>query len=111
MLGRYRYSLVAHWPVHAPTHPVVARLTADPLSSTPTSTTAAPGRPFVLSRRYVPRGLPTQEHDMTTTDTRRLSLLTPTGHLTLGNLLGALRPMAAEQDGPTASTASPTCTP
>ena len=32
-----------------------------------------------------------------TTDHRRLSLLTPTGHLTLGNLLGALRPMAAEQ--------------
>jgi tryptophanyl-tRNA synthetase len=29
--------------------------------------------------------------------TRRLSLLTPSGHLTLGNLLGALRPMAAEQ--------------
>jgi tryptophanyl-tRNA synthetase len=28
---------------------------------------------------------------------RRLSLLTPSGHLTLGNLLGALRPMAAEQ--------------
>jgi tryptophanyl-tRNA synthetase len=28
---------------------------------------------------------------------RRLSLLKPTGHLTLGNLLGALRPMAAEQ--------------
>ena len=34
---------------------------------------------------------------MTPTDTRRLSLLTPSGHLTLGNLLGALRPMAAEQ--------------
>ena len=32
-----------------------------------------------------------------TTDHRRLSLLTPTGQLTLGNLLGALRPMAAEQ--------------
>ena len=29
--------------------------------------------------------------------TRRLSLLKPTGHLTLGNLLGALRPMAAAQ--------------
>jgi tryptophanyl-tRNA synthetase len=29
---------------------------------------------------------------------RRLSLLTPSGRLTLGNLLGALRPMAAEQD-------------
>jgi len=29
--------------------------------------------------------------------TRRLSLIKPTGHLTLGNLLGALRPMAAEQ--------------
>jgi tryptophanyl-tRNA synthetase len=28
---------------------------------------------------------------------RRLSLLKPTGHLTLGNLLGALRPMAAGQ--------------
>ncbi len=35
---------------------------------------------------------------MPTTDTtRRLSLLKPTGHLTLGNLLGALRPMAAQQ--------------
>ena len=32
-----------------------------------------------------------------TTTTRRLSLLKPTGHLTLGNLLGALRPMAAGQ--------------
>jgi tryptophanyl-tRNA synthetase len=33
----------------------------------------------------------------TTSPDRRLSLLTPSGHLTLGNLLGALRPMAAEQ--------------
>jgi tryptophanyl-tRNA synthetase len=33
----------------------------------------------------------------TTSTNRRLSLLTPSGHLTLGNLLGALRPMAAEQ--------------
>lgn len=31
------------------------------------------------------------------TDRRNLSLLTPSGHLTLGNLLGALRPMAAGQ--------------
>lgn len=31
---------------------------------------------------------------MLTTRTRSLSLLTPSGHLTLGNLLGALRPMA-----------------
>jgi tryptophanyl-tRNA synthetase len=30
--------------------------------------------------------------------TRHLSLLKPSGHLTLGNLLGALRPMAAAQD-------------
>lgn len=30
---------------------------------------------------------------------RQLSLLTPSGHLTLGNLLGALRPMAAAQGG------------
>ncbi|MBA2955601.1 tryptophan--tRNA ligase [Nocardioides sp. MAH-18] len=30
-------------------------------------------------------------------DRRTLSLLTPSGHLTLGNLLGALRPMAAGQ--------------
>lgn len=30
--------------------------------------------------------------------TRSLSLLTPSGRLTLGNLLGALRPMAARQD-------------
>jgi tryptophanyl-tRNA synthetase len=29
---------------------------------------------------------------------RRLSLLTPSGRLTLGNYLGALRPMAAAQD-------------
>ena len=34
---------------------------------------------------------------MAITDTRRLSLLKPTGHLTLGNYLGALRGMAAEQ--------------
>ena len=32
-----------------------------------------------------------------TLPTRRLSLLTPSGHLTLGNLLGALRGMAADQ--------------
>jgi tryptophanyl-tRNA synthetase len=32
-----------------------------------------------------------------THDTRRLSLLTPSGHLTLGNLLGALRGMVVEQ--------------
>ncbi len=31
------------------------------------------------------------------TDRRNLSLITPSGHLTLGNLLGALRPMAAGQ--------------
>jgi tryptophanyl-tRNA synthetase len=30
--------------------------------------------------------------------TRTLSLLTPSGHLTLGNYLGALRPMATRQD-------------
>ncbi len=41
---------------------------------------------------------------------RSLSLLKPTGHLTLGSQLGALRPMAAGQHEPTASTASPTCT-
>jgi tryptophanyl-tRNA synthetase len=29
---------------------------------------------------------------------RSLSLITPTGHLTLGNLLGALRGMVAAQD-------------
>ena len=34
----------------------------------------------------------------TTSLDRRLSLLTPSGRLTLGNLLGALRPMAAEQE-------------
>ena len=32
------------------------------------------------------------------TRSRALSLLKPTGHLTLGNLLGALRPMAAQQE-------------
>lgn len=31
-------------------------------------------------------------------DSRHLSLLTPSGHLTLGNHLGALRQMAAAQD-------------
>jgi tryptophanyl-tRNA synthetase len=36
-------------------------------------------------------------HTPTSRATRRLSLLKPTGHLTLGNLLGALRPMAAAQ--------------
>jgi tryptophanyl-tRNA synthetase len=36
-----------------------------------------------------------------TTPERRLSLLTPSGHLTLGNLLGALRGMAAGQDSAT----------
>ncbi len=40
--------------------------------------------------------------------TRTLSLLTPSGRLTLGNLLGALRPMASARTTP--STASPTCT-
>ncbi len=35
------------------------------------------------------------------TNERRLSLLTPSGHLTLGNLLGALRGMADEQDSGT----------
>lgn len=34
---------------------------------------------------------------MNTTDTVRLSLLKPTGHLTLGNYLGALRPMRESQ--------------
>jgi tryptophanyl-tRNA synthetase len=38
-------------------------------------------------------------HATTTSGPRRLSMLKPTGHLTLGNLLGALRPMAAAQDG------------
>lgn len=33
-----------------------------------------------------------------TSPTRTLSLLTPSGRLTLGNLLGALRPMQAQQD-------------
>ena len=37
--------------------------------------------------------IPGARHDPTT-----LSLLTPSGRLTLGNLLGALRPMAAQQD-------------
>jgi tryptophanyl-tRNA synthetase len=35
------------------------------------------------------------------TNERRLSLLTPSGHLTLGNLLGALRGMVAAQDSGT----------
>ena len=33
-----------------------------------------------------------------TPSTRRLSLLTPSGHLTIGNPLGALRGMAAQQE-------------
>ena len=41
--------------------------------------------------------------------TRTLSLLTPSGRLTLGSLLGALRPMARSART-TPSTASPTCT-
>ena len=41
---------------------------------------------------------------------RNLSLLTPTGRLTLGNLLGALRRWRAARTTATASTASPTCT-
>ena len=40
--------------------------------------------------------------------TRTLSLLTPSGRLTLGSYLGALRPMPAARRTP--STASPTCT-
>ncbi len=36
---------------------------------------------------------------MSSTPSRRLSLLTPSGRLTLGNLLGALRPMRAAQAG------------
>ena len=41
---------------------------------------------------------------MDRTSSRRLSLFTPSGRLTLGNLLGALRPMVADQH--TAGTAS-----
>ena len=42
---------------------------------------------------------------------RNLSLITPSGRLTLGNHLGAFRGMVAAQEPPaTASTASPTCT-
>ncbi len=40
---------------------------------------------------------PTNLTDPPSPLSRRLSLLKPTGHLTLGNYLGALRPMAAEQ--------------
>ena len=70
-----------------PLNRVVARLTADPCSSTPSSTTAAPGRPYAAC---APVGATRpKEPNMTT-----LSLLTPSGRLTLGNLLGALRPMA-----------------
>ncbi|MBS41771.1 MAG: tryptophan--tRNA ligase [Nocardioides sp.] len=39
----------------------------------------------------------TQPHPQQHHRPRALSLLTPTGHLTLGNYLGALRPMAAAQ--------------
>src|SRR6478609_2853876 len=73
-------------------HPVVARLTGGPRSEAhPLHTTAAHGRPFCVFGAT--RGLSHQEHTMTT-----LSLLTPSGRLTLGNLLGALRPMSERQD-------------
>ena len=85
---------------------MVARLTADPRSSTPSST-AACGRPSSCHRRLRTLRPRSQEHPMSLPTppsdsaaggrTRTLSLLKPTGHLTLGNLLGALRPMAAAQ--------------
>ena len=43
------------------------------------------------------------------TTTRTLSLLTPSGRLTLGSYLGALLPMSRRQDD--AFYGSPTCTP
>ena len=74
---------------------MVARLTADHLIEHTHSTTAAHGRPslhFRLVRGGLPGARPRRPH------APHLSLLTPTGHLTLGNLLGALRPMARRQD-------------
>ena len=41
---------------------------------------------------------PAANVDTSPAETRRLSLLTPSGHLTLGNYLGALQPMADGQD-------------
>jgi tryptophanyl-tRNA synthetase len=45
-----------------------------------------------------PLGNHAGDHEGSHPTTRGLSLIKPTGHLTLGNLLGALRPMAATQD-------------
>jgi tryptophanyl-tRNA synthetase len=76
--------------------PVVARLTADPDRAHPLST-AAHGRPFRSSVELVEttaRGPHPQEPTMD----RNLSLITPTGRLTLGNHLGALRRFVAAQE-------------
>ena len=74
---------------------MVGRLTGGPhLVATHATPTAALGRPFCISAGLPGRHSPTQR----TCCNINLSLLKPTGHLTLGNLLGALRPMAAAQD-------------
>jgi tryptophanyl-tRNA synthetase len=75
----------------------VARLTADPIEHA-LSSAAAYGRPFSFSPvelvETTVRGPSPQE----TTMDRNLSLITPTGRLTLGNYLGALRRFVAAQD-------------
>lgn len=76
---------------------MVARLTRRTTLASTLFDTAAHGRPFLISGVVGPWAL-IQGVPVTTSPTRRLSLLTPSGDLTLGNLLGALRPMAAAQD-------------
>src|SRR4051812_8496390 len=82
---------------------LVARLTADPDRARTLNPTAAHGRPFLVVEAVVgavgrasttARGPSLQEPTMD----RNLSLITPTGRLTLGNHLGALRRFVAAQD-------------
>jgi tryptophanyl-tRNA synthetase len=75
---------------------VVARLTGGPPIE---HTFFDDGRPRAAVSHACTRGLSPQEHDMTLSTSTTLSLLTPSGRLTLGNLLGALRPMVARLDG------------
>src|SRR6476646_1806446 len=74
---------------HVPCHVLVARLRADHLETRTHVTTGRP-RAAVLQRRGDLPGALTPGAPMT----RTLSLLTPSGRLTLGSYLGALRPMA-----------------
>src|SRR3954469_25112125 len=74
---------------------LVARLTADPRSSTPSHHPAAHGRSFCISGHpWASTSFDAQEPTMD----RNLSLITPTGRLTLGNHVGALRRFVEAQD-------------